>query len=201
MAQMREDALKDRETSMDEDDSGDKQEHSENSIHEEDNLDSKDMSPPEKILTLEAELIQVKAKAEEHYVQLLRLQADFDNYRKRTQKEKAEIIKYASERVVGDLLPVLDNFERAISAAQIKPDFSAFSQGVELIFRQLQSALDKEGLKAIDAVGQPFDPNLHDAVQRVESEDHSENTVVDELQKGYYLNEKVLRPSMVKVSN
>ncbi|GAB6152617.1 nucleotide exchange factor GrpE [Desulfosporosinus burensis] len=202
MARMREDTLRGRELSSDEDNLGDKQEHeSEKSIHDEDSLDSKDMSPPEKILTLEAELIQARAKADEHYDHLLRMQADFDNYRKRTQKEKTEIIKYASERVVGELLPVLDNFERAVSAAQINPDFAAFSQGVEMILRQLQTALSKEGLKAIEAVGQPFDPNLHDAVLRVESEEHPENTVVDELQKGYYLKEKVLRPSMVKVSN
>lgn len=197
MARMREDTLRGRELSMDDDNLGD----AEKSISEEESLDSADMSPLEKILTLEAELIQAKAKTDEHYDHLLRLQADFDNYRKRTQKEKTEIIKYASERVIGDLLPVLDNFERAVSAAQINPDFSAFSQGVEMILRQLQTALSKEGLKAIEAIGQPFDPNLHDAVLRVESEEHPENTVVDELQKGYYLKEKVLRPSMVKVSN
>ena len=201
MARMREDTLRGRELSMDDDNLGDKQEYAEKSISEEESLDSADMSPLEKILTLEAELIQAKAKTDEHYDHLLRLQADFDNYRKRTQKEKTEIIKYASERVIGDLLPVLDNFERAVSAAQINPDFSAFSQGVEMILRQLQTALSKEGLKAIEAIGQPFDPNLHDAVLRVESEEHPENTVVDELQKGYYLKEKVLRPSMVKVSN
>ena len=197
MARMREDTLRGRELSMDDDNLG----NAEKSISEEESLDSADMSPLEKILTLEAELIQAKAKTDEHYDHLLRLQADFDNYRKRTQKEKTEIIKYASERVIGDLLPVLDNFERAVSAAQINPDFSAFSQGVEMILRQLQTALSKEGLKAIEAIGQPFDPNLHDAVLRVESEEHPENTVVDELQKGYYLKEKVLRPSMVKVSN
>ncbi|KJR49390.1 Heat shock protein GrpE [Desulfosporosinus sp. I2] len=201
MARMREDTLRGRELSMDDDNLGDKQEYAEKSISEEESLDSADMNPLEKILTLEAELIQAKAKTDEHYDHLLRLQADFDNYRKRTQKEKTEIIKYASERVIGDLLPVLDNFERAVSAAQINPDFSAFSQGVEMILRQLQTALSKEGLKAIEAIGQPFDPNLHDAVLRVESEEHPENTVVDELQKGYYLKEKVLRPSMVKVSN
>ncbi len=167
----------------------------------EESLDNKEMTPAEKILTLEAELAQAKAKAEEHYDHLQRLQAEFDNYRKRTLKEKTEIIKYASERLVGELLPVLDNFERAASAAQINPDFTSFSQGVEMILRQLQTALSKEGLKAMDAVGQPFDPNLHDAVLRVDSEEHPENTVVEELQKGYFLKEKVLRPSMVKVSN
>ncbi|MDP4159530.1 MAG: nucleotide exchange factor GrpE [Bacillota bacterium] len=168
---------------------------------EDENLDNKEMTPVEKIMTLEAELVQAKAKADENYDHLQRLQAEFDNYRKRTIKEKTEIIKYASERLVGELLPVLDNFERATSAAQVNSDFSSFSQGVEMILRQLQTALGKEGLKAMEVVGQPFDPNLHDAVLRVESDEHPENTVVEELQKGYYLKDKVLRPSMVKVSS
>jgi molecular chaperone GrpE len=102
---------------------------------------------------------------------------------------------------VVELLPVLDNFERAVSAAKDNPDFTSFSQGVEMILRQMQTALSKEGLKAMDVVGQPFDPNLHEAVLRVDSEEHPENTVVEELQKGYYLKEKVLRPCMVKVCN
>jgi molecular chaperone GrpE len=185
---------------MDEDHREDTEGDPEKSILEE-GSDNKNLSPPERILTLEAELAKAKAQAEEHYDHLLRLQADFDNYRKRSQKEKTELIKYASERIVADLLPVLDNFERAACAAKVNPDIAAFSQGVDMIFRQLQAALSKEGLKAMDAVGQPFDPNLHEAVLRVESEEHPENTVVEELQKGYYLKEKVLRPCMVKVSN
>nr|WP_243454327.1 nucleotide exchange factor GrpE [Desulfosporosinus fructosivorans] len=174
---------------------------SEKSILDEGCLDDEDMNPLEKELTLGAELVKARSKAEDYYGQLQRLQADFDNYRKRTQKEKTELIKYASERLVVDLLPVLDNFDRAVSAAKDNPDFTSFSQGVEMILRQMQTALSKEGLKAMDAVGQPFDPNLHEAVLRVASEEHPENTVVEELQKGYYLKEKVLRPCMVKVSN
>jgi len=186
---------------MDEDHMEDDTLETDKATLEKDSLKDKDMISPEKILTLEAELAKAKAKADENYDQLLRLQADFDNYRKRTQKEKVELIKYASERIVADLLPVLDNFERAASAAKVNPDFTAFSQGVDMILRQLQTALSKEGLKAMEAVGQPFDPNLHDAVLRVDSEEHPENTVVEEIQKGYYLKEKVLRPCMVKVSN
>jgi len=201
MARMREETLRGRKLSTDEDQVGDTQERDLENPPGEDSLGSDDMSPLEKIMTLEAELAQAKAKVDEHYDHLLRLQAEFDNYRKRTQKEKTDIIKYASERLVVELLPVLDNFERAASSAQLNPDFNAFSQGVEMIFRQLQTALNKEGLKVIEATGQPFDPNLHDAVLRVESDEHPENTVVEELQKGYYLKEKVLRPSMVKVSN
>lgn len=159
-----------------------------------------DVSLEEKVFTLEAELKQSKVQAEEYYSQLQRLQAEFDNYRKRTQKEKEETVKYAAERVIVALLPILDNFERAVNSAKANQDFNAFSQGVEMILKQMQTALAKEGLTAIEAVGQPFDPNLHDAVLQVDSEDHPENTVVEELQKGYYLKEKVLRPSMVKVS-
>ena len=201
MARWREETLKDQKPRMDEDHREDTEGDPEKSIMEEGSLHNNDMTLPEKILTLEAELAQAKAKAEEHYDHLLRLQADFDNYRKRSQKEKTELIKYASERLVGELLPVLDNFDRAVSAAKANPDFTSFSQGVEMILRQMQTALSKEGLKAMDAVGQPFDPNLHEAVLKVDSEEHPENTVVEELQKGYYLKEKVLRPCMVKVSN
>ena len=196
MARRRDEALKDQKLSKDEDSMEGKGLESEKSI-----LDDEDMTPLEKNLTLEAELVKAKVKAEDYYGQLQRLQADFDNYRKRTQKEKIELIKYASERLVVELLPVLDNFDRAVSVAKVNPDFTSFSQGVEMILRQLQTALSKEGLKAMEAVGQPFDPNLHEAVLRVASEEHPENTVVEELQKGYYLKEKVLRPCMVKVSN
>lgn len=162
--------------------------------------DVQEISPEEKLLTLEAELKQSKDQANEYFTHLQRLQADFDNYRRRTQKEKEETIKYAAERIVEAMLPVLDNFERAINSTKANQDFNAFSQGVEMIFKQMQNGLAKEGLSAIEAIGQPFDPNLHEAVLRVESEEYPENTVIEELQKGYYLKEKVLRPSMVKVS-
>ncbi|HBP65331.1 MAG TPA: nucleotide exchange factor GrpE [Desulfosporosinus sp.] len=200
MAQRRDETLKDPKVSKDKDMEG-KGLESKKTILDEGSLDDEDMTSQETNLTLKAELVKAKALAEDHYSQLQRLQADFDNYRKRTQKEKIELIKYASERLVGDLLPVLDNFDRAVSAAKVNPDFTSFSQGVEMILRQMQTALSKEGLKAMEAVGQPFDPNLHDAVLRVESEEYPENTVVEEVQKGYYLKEKLLRPCMVKVSN
>ncbi|KLU65998.1 MULTISPECIES: nucleotide exchange factor GrpE [Desulfosporosinus] len=201
MAEKKEENLKDQSSEVNEEYTASESSSSEEANTQEDNSNSKDMAPAEKILALEAELTQVKAKADEYYDRFLRLQAEFDNYRRRTQKEKTEIVKYASEQLVSELLPVLDNFERATSSAQNNPDITAFSQGVDMILRQLQTALSKVGLKPMEAVGQPFDPNLHDAVMRVESEDHPENTVVEELQKGYFLKEKVLRPSMVKVSN
>jgi len=201
MVQKRDETLKGQKVSK----VGDRMEgkglESKKTILDEGSLDDEDMTSQETNLTLKAELVKAKATAEEHYSQLQRLQADFDNYRKRTQKEKTELIKYASERLVGELLPVLDNFDRAVSAAKVNPDFTSFSQGVEMILRQMQTALSTEGLKAMEAVGQPFDPNLHDAVLRVDSDDYPENTVVEEIQKGYYLKEKLLRPCMVKVSN
>lgn len=154
----------------------------------------------EQNLLLAAELKQSQEKAEEYYAHLQRLQAEFDNYRKRTQKEKEEFVKFASEQVILNLLPVLDNFGRAIAAVEDSQDLQAYAQGVEMIFKQIQNVLAKEGLVAIESKGQPFDPNIHEAVLRVESEDYPENTVVEEMQKGYYLKEKVIRPSMVKVS-
>ena len=149
---------------------------------------------------LEKEKAELESQSIDYYERLQRQQAEFDNYRKRTIKEKEELIKYASERILVSMLPIVDNFERAISAAQTNQDFNAFAQGVELIFRQVLGTLDKEGLKPIVAVGQPFDPNLHEAVMQVDSEEYEENTVVEELQKGYLLKEKVIRPSMVKVA-
>ncbi len=154
----------------------------------------------EKNLALAAELKESQEKAEEYYARLQRLQAEFDNYRKRTQKEKEDFIKFASEQVILNLLPVLDNFEWAIAAAEGSQDFQAYAQGVEMIFKQIQNVLAKEGLVVIESVGKAFDPNIHEAVLRVESEEYPENTVVEEMQKGYYLKERVIRPSMVKVS-
>lgn len=140
-----------------------------------------------------------KAKAQEYYNHMQRLKAEFDNYRKRTQKEKEELAKYASERVIVSLLPVLDNLERAIESAQKNKDFESFSQGVEMIFRQFMKVLEDEGLKPIETEGAQFDPNVHEALLK-EASDKEENTILAELQKGYYLKDKVIRPSRVKVA-
>ena len=165
-----------------------------------DTADGQDVSLEEKVLTLQAELEQTKKQSQEYYAHLQRLQAEFDNYRKRTNREKEEFARYASEGVVASLLPILDNFERAIAAAQNTKDLASFAQGVEMIYKQMLNTLAKEGLQPIEAMGQPFDPNIHEAVMQVDSEEYPENTVVEELRKGYYLKDKLLRPSMVKVS-
>ncbi len=154
----------------------------------------------DELKTLRLELEDNKSKAEEYYTRLQRLKAEFDNFRKRTQKEKEEAVKYASERVILSLLPVLDNFERAIDSTRINQDFESYSQGVAMIFKQFIKVLGDEGLKPIEAAGQEFDPNLHDALLKEES-DQGENIILEEIQKGYYLKDKVIRPSKVKVSS
>ncbi|CDN43743.1 MULTISPECIES: nucleotide exchange factor GrpE [unclassified Paenibacillus] len=143
---------------------------------------------------------ELSKQAEEHQQRYLRAQADFDNFRRRTQKEKEELAQYASSKLLTQLLPVVDNFERALAAAAGSGDSDSLAKGVDMIFRQLQGVLEQEGLKAMEAVGSPFNPEFHQAIMQVESEDHEEGIVVEEVQKGYILKDKVLRPAMVKVS-
>lgn len=131
---------------------------------------------------------------------LARLQADFDNYRKRTRKEMEDLIRFGSERVITNLLPVVDNFERALQAAGNNPDLSAFVTGVEMIYRQLMDILTKEGVAVIPTANQPFNPEKHHAVAQVETSEMEDNMIVEELQKGYTLHGKVIRPSMVRVA-
>ena len=128
---------------------------------------------------------------------LLRLQADFDNFRRRSAKEREEISAVVTQNFCKDMLPLLDNFERAM-AAETK-DVEAFQKGVEMIFTQFQEILKKNGLEHIEAVGQKFDPNFHQAVMRVEDPEKEDDTVAQELQKGYMVKGRVIRPSMVQV--
>ena len=146
------------------------------------------------------EIERLTELAEENNNRYLRAQADFDNFRRRTVKEREELAKYASLKVVEQLVPVLDNFERAIQVSGENQDFESFSKGVQMIFRQLSQVLDQEGLQQMNAVGQPFNPEYHQAIMQVESDEYEEGIVVEEVQKGYMLKDKVLRPAMVKVS-
>ncbi|MDR1320601.1 MAG: nucleotide exchange factor GrpE [Gracilibacteraceae bacterium] len=147
-----------------------------------------------------AEAEDPRRKADEYYAALQRLKAEFDNFRKRTRKEKEDIAKYGAEQLVLKLLPVMDNLGRALEASAQTRDFDSLCQGVDMICRQLGKVLEDEGVVPIEAVGRPFDPNLHEALLREES-DQEENTVLAELEKGYYLKGKVVRPSRVKVSS
>lgn len=146
------------------------------------------------------QLEEQRKLADEHYQRYVRTQADFDNFRRRSRQEKEDFAKYASAKLIEQLIPVIDNFERAIAASKDNTDHEALLKGVDMIYRQLDQVLVQEGLQRIEAVGQPFNPEFHQAVMQVESEEHEEGTVVEELQKGYMLKDKVIRPSMVKVS-
>ncbi len=136
---------------------------------------------------------------QEHVERTQRLQADFDNFRRRTRQEKEELSGLVIQNMIKDLLPLLDNFERAL-AAEPGPDGVAFKSGMELVYRQFTGILEKSGLEPIVAQGAIFDPQFHEAVLRVTDDSQPEGTIIDELQKGYSVRGKVIRPSMVKVT-
>ncbi|MCQ2546833.1 MAG: nucleotide exchange factor GrpE [Clostridia bacterium] len=135
--------------------------------------------------------------AEDENVKYLRLMADFQNYKKRVEKEKKDLYAYANENIMNDLLTVLDNFERALD----HDDGEGFKEGVEMIFKQLGDALEKSGLTEIPALGEEFDPQKHNAVMTEDTDEYESGKVSGVMQKGYTLNGKVIRPSMVKVAN
>ena len=151
----------------------------------------------EEIEALKGQVEKLTGDLQEKKDRLLRLQADFDNFRRRSAKEREEISAVVTQNFCKDMLPLLDNFERAM-AAETK-DVEAFQKGVEMIFTQFQEVLKKNGLEQIEAVGQKFDPNFHQAVMRVEDPDKEDDTVAQELQKGYMVKGRVIRPSMVQV--
>lgn len=158
----------------------------------------KTLTEPDDPAQLRKALAEQTARAEEYFERLARLQADYENFRRRTRQEKEEFYKYAAEKLVSALLPVLDNFERALAAEGDSID--SLKSGVQMIFRQFQEALAAEGLKPVPAVGEQFDPQKHEAALRDESGEHPDNTVLEELRRGYYLKDKVIRPAMVKVA-
>ncbi len=136
---------------------------------------------------------------EEMAERLKRLQADFDNFRRRTRQEKEELSGIVTEGILLKLLPVIDNFDRALSTATDNADVVSFRSGVEMIYRQLFQSLEQLGLAPVKAVGETFNPQQHEAVMRVEAEDQADGLIVEEFQKGYMVRNKVIRPSMVKV--
>lgn len=128
----------------------------------------------------------------------MRLMAEFQNFKRRAAKEKSDIHAFANERIIGDLLPVMDNFERALETET--EDTEAYAKGMQLIFEQMKTALEKAGLKEIEALGLDFDPNVHNAVMTDNTEEYENDKISKVLQKGYKLNDKVIRPSMVAVN-
>jgi len=144
------------------------------------------------------ELQKVRAERDMLVDRLARLQAEFENARKRTAREQQDFREYAVADAIKALLPSLDSFERALQTSA--RDKSEFRSGVELIYKQLQDALQKLGLRAIPAKGEPFDPHLHEAIEMVETSDADDHQILEELQRGYKLKDRLLRPSMVKVA-
>ena len=130
-----------------------------------------------------------------------RTMAEFDNFRKRTEKEKAAMYEIGAKDIIEKILPVLDNFERGFDAVEKDDQDDAFVQGMQMVYKQMLEALEKLGVKPIEAVGQPFDPNYHNAVMHEDNEEAGENEVVAEFQKGYMYHDDVIRHSMVKVAN
>jgi molecular chaperone GrpE len=150
--------------------------------------------------TLAADLASIRSEAASYLDDLRRLQADFDNYRKRMLREQTNRVAAASQALVSRLLPVLDNFELAISSAEQSRDFDRMLKGVEMVFGELREVLHNEGLSAIEAEGKPFDPACHEAVVAVEEDGAEAGTVLDVVRTGYEFQGKVLRPAMVKVA-
>lgn len=144
-----------------------------------------------------AQIEKLTADLKEKEDRVLRLQADFENFRRRTSKEKEELSAVVTQGMLKDMLPLLDNFERAM-AAEAK-DGEAFQKGVEMIFTQFTEILKKNGLEHIEVEGQKFDPNFHQAVMRVQNADMEDDDIAQELQKGYMVKGRVIRPSMVQV--
>jgi molecular chaperone GrpE len=149
-----------------------------------------------------ADLKDRAAKADDHWQRLLRTTADFENFKKRATREKQDSIKYANESLLQKLIPVLDNFDMALSAAQAASGDSAQSlqTGINMIYQQLKNTLTETGLEEVDATGKTFDPNLHEAVSQKETTEAPEGTVVQQMRKGYKLRERLLRPASVVVA-
>ncbi|GHH97055.1 protein GrpE [Neobacillus kokaensis] len=170
-----------------------------NAENKEENI-AAEINPAEQIEELQKEIGQLKSKLEEADNRYLRLQADFDNFRRRTRLDQEANEKYRAQNIVTDLLSVLDNFERALQIEADNEQTKSLLQGMDMVYRGLLEALKKEGVEPIDAVGKEFDPHQHHAVMQGEDENFGPNTVIAEFQKGYILKDRVIRPSMVKVN-
>lgn len=148
----------------------------------------------------EAKLAELQAKLDDEENRHLRLRADFDNMRRRNQLDREAAEKYRAQNLLSDLLPVLDNFERALQVETTSEEAASIIKGIEMVYRSLIEATEKEGLQVIKAEGEPFDPNVHQAVMQEQDSEKETGVVLRELQKGYILKDRVLRPTMVSVN-
>ncbi len=158
-----------------------------------------DSAPQDASEALVAEIAELRHERDELRDQLLRKAADFDNYRKRVERDRREMVELAAQDLLSELLPVLDDFERALEA-DVAPGAESYRDGVELIYKQLQDLLKKRSVTPIEAVGTDFDPHVHQAVVHEDSTTHRDGEVIAELRRGYRLGDRLLRPAMVKVA-
>ncbi|HLS35458.1 MAG TPA: nucleotide exchange factor GrpE [Bacillota bacterium] len=184
----------------------DADEHNENDVEEE--TDSKEKVVEEKgeevaevdeVSKEQKRIEELEKENKEQYDRMLRIQAEYDNYKRRTQKERINERKYQAQDLANELLPVLDNFERALQV-EITEENKGIFEGIQMVYKQLLEALASQGIEPIEVEGKQFDPNLHHAVMQTEDENYESNEIVEEMQKGYMLKDRVLRPSMVKVN-
>jgi molecular chaperone GrpE len=166
-------------------------------LSEEQKQTSKD---EEKLEKLTHALVEEKKRSEECLTRLKYMQADFENYRKRTDRQMEDVRKYSNERIIVQLLDVVDELEMAIKSACSTNSRETLTEGVEMTLSKLKKVLEKEGVSPIDCLGKPFDSSKHDAVSKVEKDDVKGCTVIEEIRKGYNMKEKVIRPSVVKVA-
>ena len=155
----------------------------------------------QRIEQLERELEEARRSDTEHRNNWHRSAADFANYKRRTEEERSTLGQFANAVLIGKLLGVLDDFDRALESVPPEQANDPWAEGVQLVERKLRSVLESEGVTPIEAVGQPFDPNLHEAVVHEDTADHPDNEVIGELQRGYRLHDRLIRPSLVRVAN
>ena len=157
---------------------------------------------PDSVKSLEEKLEAATREAQENYDRLLRVSAEFENFKKRSAREMDELRKFSNQALVKDLLPIIDNLELALKSSEESGQDvdSKLREGVELTRREILKIFEKYNVKQIEALGEPFDPNYHEAVMREESDRYGENTVISELQKGYLMHDRLIRPTMVVVA-
>jgi molecular chaperone GrpE len=163
-------------------------------------LDEERQEKEKEIGELKKKLEEKEKEIKEYHDRLLRLAADFENYKKRAARDKEDWTKFANEDLLRTILPFIDNLERAINHAQKVADTGVLIEGVRLTIQQILQSLNKFGLSSFQSVGKPFDPTVHEAMLVVETDTHEPNQVVEEFQKGYLLNDRLLRPATVSVS-
>jgi len=164
-------------------------------------LDETEVAEKSEMEKLQEELQNKTEEAQKNYDQYLRSLAEVENLRKRTQREKEEYIKYAHVSIIKKILPIIDDLDRGILAARQSDNFDTLCKGVEITARNLMELLKNEGVSEIDCLGKPFDPQFHEPLVVEPSNEHPENTVIEEFSKGYILHDRLIRPSLVKVSS